>query len=176
MKRAWLPLVSFFIGLLLVPASVYLYLGLGRPPATVADQPFPFEKRIVRSILHKRIENEKPSQAAISLTPEALRNGVSIYKRDCSFCHGLPGHPSNYGKSMYPSAPQLWVSHRSGVVGVSDDPVGETYWRVKNGIRLTGMPSYGRLLSEDEMWQVSLLLSQAAKPLPTEVQSALSHD
>jgi len=27
------------------------------------------------------------------------------------------------------------------VVGVSDDEPGETYWKVANGIRLTGMPA-----------------------------------
>ena len=31
---------------------------------------------------------------------------------------------------------------------MSDDPPGETYWKVANGIRLTGMPSYKELLTE----------------------------
>ena len=68
---------------------------------------------------------------------------------------------------MYPKAPQLWEKHRNGdVVGVSDDPPGETYWRVANGIRLTGMPSYKEILTDTEMWQVTLLLANADKPLP----------
>jgi thiosulfate dehydrogenase len=49
---------------------------------------------------------------------------------------------------------------------VSDDPVGETYWKVANGIRLTGMPSYKNILTDTQMWQVSLLLANADKPLP----------
>jgi len=52
------------------------------------------------------------------------------------------------------------------MMGVTDDPPGETYWKVANGIRLTGMPSYKGILSETEMWQVSLLLANADKPLP----------
>ena len=68
---------------------------------------------------------------------------------------------------MFPSAPQLWEKHRnSEVVGVSDDPPGETYWKVANGIRLTGMPSYKKILTDTEMWQVTLLLANADKPLP----------
>ena len=74
---------------------------------------------------------------------------------------------------MFPSAPQLWVSHKAGVVGVSDDPVGETYWRVKNGIRLTGMPSYQKVLSVEQMWQVSLLLSKANEPMSDELRAIL---
>jgi mono/diheme cytochrome c family protein len=69
---------------------------------------------------------------------------------------------------MFPNAPQLWIKTKNGTVGVSDDPVGETYWKVKNGIRLSGMPAYGKALSDTQIWQVSLLLSMADKPLPAE--------
>lgn len=47
--------------------------------------------------------------------------------------------------------------------GVTDDEPGETYWKVANGIRLTGMPSFKGSLSETEMWQVSMLLANANK-------------
>ena len=63
--------------------------------------------------------------------------------------------------------------HRNGVVGVSDDPPGETYWKVANGIRLTGMPSYTKILNETQMWQVSVLLANADKPLPPQVMESL---
>jgi len=70
---------------------------------------------------------------------------------------------------MYPDAPALWEQHQHGtetIMGVTDDPLGETYWKVANGIRLTGMPSYKDLLTETELWQVTLLLGNADKPLP----------
>jgi mono/diheme cytochrome c family protein len=68
---------------------------------------------------------------------------------------------------MYPSAPGLWQKHNnSDVVGVSDDPPGETYWKVANGIRLTGMPSFKDTLTDTQMWQVSLLVANANRPLP----------
>jgi mono/diheme cytochrome c family protein len=47
--------------------------------------------------------------------------------------------------------------------------VGETYWKVRNGIRLTGMPSFDNLLNQTQMWQVSVLLAHADKPLPANV-------
>jgi len=69
---------------------------------------------------------------------------------------------------MYPSAPSLWEKHKTkpSVVGVSDDPPGETLWKVENGIRLTGMPSYKQILTDTQMAQVSVLLANADKPLP----------
>jgi len=55
---------------------------------------------------------------------------------------------------------------------VTDDPPGETYWKVANGIRLSGMPSFSESLSQTQMWQVSLLAANANK-LPDSVKSAL---
>ena len=69
---------------------------------------------------------------------------------------------------MYPKAPSLWEKHKDAV-GVSDDPPGETFWKVSNGIRLTGMPAFKDILSETQIWQVSLLLANADKALPPEV-------
>src|SRR5262245_53619158 len=51
---------------------------------------------------------------------------------------------------MFPKPPHLFRGK-----GVTDDEPGETYWKVANGIRLTGMPAFKNSLSETEMWQVS---------------------
>ncbi len=90
-------------------------------------------------------------------------------------CHGTPGHDEPFAETIYPNAPQLWKKHPHGnVVGVSDDEVGETYWKVANGIRLTAMPSYKKVLTDTQMWQVSLLLKNADKELPDPVTKILT--
>ncbi len=173
MNRAVLVVISFLAGLLLIPVVAFLYLTYGKPPVATTDAPFPFEAKIVKVPLRARIKSEMPASAPIAINEEVLTHGAEIYQRECAFCHGYPGKPSATGKTMYPSTPQLWAKHKNGVVGVSDDPVGETYWRVKNGIRLTGMPAYQKILSENDMWQVSLLLSAADKPLPAAASAFL---
>ena len=134
-------LIIFVLGLVTVPIVVMLYLKAGKPPVAVADKPFPFEQQIVKVPLAARIDREMPNSAPISPTDENLNAGAQIYEDKCEFCHGTADSPSSVGKSIYPPAPQLWAKHKNGVVGVSDDPVGETYWKVSNGIRLTGMPA-----------------------------------
>ena len=59
---------------------------------------------------------------------------------------------------MYPPPPQLFHGH-----GVTPDPVTETYWKVTNGIRLSGMPGFSPSLSTTQMWQVSLVVANADK-------------
>jgi len=56
---------------------------------------------------------------------------------------------------------------------VTDDPAGETYWKVSGGIRMTGMPGFEKTLSTTQMWQVSLLCANADK-LSASVKDALA--
>lgn len=168
MSRTALAVLSFVLGLIVCPLAVYIYFAAGKPPVAVADRPFPLEDRIVRVPLKARIHREMPKTAAIDATDENLNAGAGIYEDKCEICHGIAGEQSSIGTKMFPGAPQLFAKHKNGAVGVSDDPVGETYWKIKNGIRLTGMPAFGKALTDTQMWQVSLLLSRADKPLPAE--------
>ena len=64
--------------------------------------------------------------------------------------------PTDYATTMYPKPPQLFRGK-----GVTDDSVSESYWKVANGIRLTGMPSFKTKLTDTQVWQVSQLIAHA---------------
>ena len=167
-------LLGFILALLLIPICGFAYLKFGRPPVAVADTPFPYEKQIVKIPLNARIDREMLKSAPFGTSEDVFESGARIYHEQCSACHGDLGADSDFGAHMYPSAPQLWRKHRRGnVVGVSDDDVGETYWKVANGIRLTGMSSFEHTLSTTQMWDVSLLLKNADQPLPDPVTAIL---
>lgn len=168
-------LLGLILGLIAIPLAAYVYLAVGNPPVAVGDQPFPFEKQIVQVPLNARIHSQMPGNPPIAATDANLVAGAATYRQQCAACHGLQAQPSDFASHMYPPAPQLWQSHHNGtVVGVSDDPPGETYWKIENGIRLTGMPSYRKILSSTQMWQVALLLSRADKPLPAAAHTVLT--
>jgi thiosulfate dehydrogenase len=169
-------LIGLVVGLFLLPIGAFFYLHYGNPPVAVADAPFPFEKQIVHMPLHARIAKDMPKTVPIQPTADNLTAGAQIYRQNCAFCHGLNSQNSTVAPHMYPSAPQLWHAHGPhSVVGVSDDPPGATYWVVSNGIRLTAMPSFEQVLSSTQMWQVSLLLANADKPLPQPAMDILSN-
>ena len=158
----------------LAVAAVFLYLRFGHPPVATADKPFPFEAQIVQVPLHARIDREMQA-APLQVTESNLQAGAHLYVAQCASCHGTPGKDVAYAAHMYPDAPQLWRKHHnSAVVGVSDDEAGETYWKIQNGIRLSGMPAYDKVLSTTEMWQVALLVKSADQPLSPEVQEILA--
>ena len=158
--------LGFILGIAAVAAGLFLYLHFGPLPVAVADAPFPYEKQIVKLPLNARIDREVKTPP-FGTSEDVFESGAQVYRAQCASCHGVPGHDILFARYMYPSAPQLWKKHgKSSVVGVSDDAAGETYWKVANGIRLTGMPAYKQVLNETEMWQVTLLLANADKLSP----------
>lgn len=165
--------LGFLLGIAAVAAGLYLYLHFGPLPVAVADAPFPMEKQVVHLPLNARIDRETKT-APFGTSEDVFEAGAHVYRAQCAHCHGTPGHDIPYAKYMYPEAPQLWKKHKNGVVGVSDDEAGATFWRVANGIRLTGMPAYSHVLSDTQMWQVSLLLKNADKELPQPVTQILT--
>lgn len=167
-------LLGFVLGILAVVVGVYVYLRWGAPPVATADAPFPFEKAVVSVPLNARIDRQI-KQPPFGTSEDVYEGGAKVYRQQCAACHGTPGHDVPYAKHMYPAAPQLWKKHAKGnVVGVSDDEPGETYWKVENGIRLTGMPAYNHVLSAEQMWQVTLLLKNADQQLPDPVMHILT--
>jgi len=162
-------LLGIILGVIMVPLAVLAWFHFGKVPVAVADPPLPQERLITSVPLNARIDRELVKTPPIQADENNLIAGAQIYREQCAACHGFHGKPSQFGGHMFPDAPPLWDAHHHGtetMVGVSDDPPGETYWKVANGIRLTGMPSYKQVLTETQMWQVSLLLANADKPLP----------
>jgi thiosulfate dehydrogenase len=154
---------------LLIALAGYVYFAGGLAPVATSAPPMPFEKTLARLALNARIKAEMPKSAPLQATESNFLAGATVYSEDCAVCHGLPGgEETAIGKGMFPHPPQLFHGK-----GVTDDPVGETYWKVANGIRLTGMPGFKKALTDTQLWQVSLLLAHADL-LPASVTNALA--
>src|SRR6266699_495782 len=124
---------------------------------------------LAKKALRVRREREMPRSVPIATDESNLAAGAHIYREHCAVCHGLPKQPQTaIAKGMYPKPPALLEGK-----GVTDDPAGETYWKVAGGIRMTGMPGFQQMLSSTEMWQVSILLAHADS-LPQKVQDTLA--
>jgi len=163
-------LLGLIIGLLLWPAFGYIYCRFGYAPVATAAPPMPLETQLARLALQARMAAEAPQRAPIPPDPAHLAAGAQIYVEHCAFCHGLPNQQDvpPAGKGMFPVPPQLFKPQEM----VTHDPVGQTYWKVAHGIRLTGMPAFTQSLSPEQMWQVSVLVANADK-LPEAVNAAL---
>jgi thiosulfate dehydrogenase len=152
-------IIGLVVGLILIPLGVVVYFTTGMAPVATASQAMPFEKTLAQKALEARVEKEMPKTVPIPANDETYAAGAKVYDGNCAVCHGLPDQPATpISKGMFPKPPHLFMGK-----GVTDDPPGETYWKVKNGIRLTGMPAFQQSLSDTQIWQVSLLLANADK-------------
>jgi thiosulfate dehydrogenase len=161
-------IVGLLLGLALMPLGAYLYFTGGIAPVATTDSDMPFEKFFAKKALHARIAKDMPKSVPIQANEANYLAGAELYKQHCAVCHGLPLTPKTaIATGMYPAPPLLLEGK-----GVTDDPPGESYWKIFNGLRLTGMAGFSKSLSETQMWQLALLLANADK-LPASAKTAL---
>ena len=161
--------LGILLGALFLVGGVYWYFSSGRAPVATSSPPMPFEKKIARIGLHAYLDRLPHPASPVHGDEANLLAGASIYRDQCAVCHGVPGGARTaIAAGMFPKPPDLFRG-----TGVTDDDEWESYWKIRNGIRLTGMPGYRDSLTETQIWQVCALLKNAHQ-LPSSAASALS--
>jgi mono/diheme cytochrome c family protein len=161
-------IAGLVLGLILIPLAGYLYFTGGSAPVATTDSDMPFENFFAQKALNARIKKDMPKTVPIQPTEAAYLAGADLYKQHCAVCHGVPLTPKTaIATGMYPHPPLLFEGK-----GVTDDEPGESYWKIFNGIRLSGMPGFSKTLSETQMWQIALLVANADK-LPPSAKAVL---
>jgi len=157
------------VALTLVVALIgaYALVQSGLIPANADAKPGRLETWMARASLDTTLRRDAPKeQNPVALTEQNLLEGVHLFAQNCAVCHGSAkgtASPSPIAKGEYPPPPQLATD------GVEDDPEGVSFWKIKHGIRLTGMPSFGYSLSDQQIWTLALFLKHMDK-LPPAVQ------
>lgn len=161
--------VGLVLGILLVMGGIYYYFSSGMAPVATTDPAIPFEGRLAHKALDAHIDKAAIPAPPVPADEPNLLAGAKVYKDQCAGCHGLPTGPNpTISDAMYPPAPMLFKGK-----GVTDDPPSESFWKVQNGIRLTGMPNFKGTLSDTQMWQVARLVANADK-IPDSVKAVLA--
>jgi mono/diheme cytochrome c family protein len=148
------------IGIEVAGVSVALVLGL--VPIGADGTPSAWEVRLFglarRAALVRQMREDVPSVSGGD--PVA---GVAIYADLCARCHGWPGSPvPTLGRSLYPPAPALRPLRASP---------SEVFWIVKHGLRHTGMPAWGTLLSDRDVLDVSAAVTRLAALPPADADA-----
>jgi thiosulfate dehydrogenase len=162
--------VGFILGVIVLAGGAYYYFASGMAPVAAADPMMPFERKMANMALKAHIKAQNVGESPVPADEPNLLAGADTYKKDCAVCHGLPDHPVDYVKMMFPKPTQLFKGK-----GVTDNPASESYWKAANGIRLSGMPAFKDKLTDTQLWQVSQLVAHANE-LPASVKNVLAAD
>jgi len=130
-------------------------------PVDGTAEPFEIETRHARAALKARLAKDADGiRNPLTADEPTLREGLRIYRDNCSGCHGERGKPSPWGTtSFFPRVPQL-DDHPS------DLTPGQMFVAVKNGIRYTGMGAWQKLMKEDDIWKVVTFLGHVDRAPP----------
>jgi mono/diheme cytochrome c family protein len=145
----------------------YFLVRSGLIPANADAKPGRLETWLAHTSLDASLAREAPTgQNPVQLSDQNLTSGVHLFAQNCAVCHGSAkgaASASPIAKGLFQKPPQFATD------GVEDDPEGVSFWKIKHGIRLTGMPSFAASLSDQEIWALALFLKHMDK-LPPAVQ------
>jgi thiosulfate dehydrogenase len=138
--------------------AVYLIVTNGVIPPNADAKPSGFERWAAGTSLRATLNRDAPKGAnPVAVTDDSLKSGIELYATHCTVCHGTAAGESSatpIAKGENPKPPQL-AAH-----GVEDDPEGWTFWKIKHGIRWTGMPAWDHVLNDRQIWTLTLFLKR----------------
>jgi mono/diheme cytochrome c family protein len=150
----------FVIGIVgLIGVFGFIQSGMFNIAATERDGP------LLSWLLHTTMENSVEKRAGKIVVPdlsgrELILTGASDYVGMCAQCHGEPGKESgSLTQGLNPTPPNLKAL-------AEDGSAAEKFWIITNGIRMTGMPAFGKTHGPEEIWPVVAFI-QSAKDMDT---------
>jgi mono/diheme cytochrome c family protein len=139
--------VIFTIILLAVAGAAFIYSGAFDVAASTPHNAFEqwlLNTAMIRSVMAKSGDINRPP----NFTDDMVKDGFNHYDDMCTVCHSGPGiEQSEISKGLNPQAPNLadavkfWTPR-------------QLFWIIKNGVKMTGMPSFGKTHDDNKIWSI----------------------
>jgi len=143
--------------LILAIIAVVLYVGAtawwlaSANGFSARSTPSAVERVVMRAIHRFAVPADaKFSANPVAFTPEVWTESRAHFADHCASCHGNDGRGNTeIGRNLFPPVPDMTSA------STQDKTDGELYWIIENGIRLTGMPAWGKGGSDDlDTWKL----------------------
>ena len=147
-----------------VAGGLYVLIRHG---VSAHDQPTAVEGFIARRV--RRLATPQAAREAQNPVPqssEVLAEARAHFADHCASCHGNDGRGrTTIGQNLYPKVPDMWKQDSQSLTD------GEIFYIIKNGIRLTGMPAWGKDTRQDDLetWHLVHFIRHLPKITPDEV-------
>ena len=140
--------------LMLVAVGAGAFVWSGAYNIAADDPHWPLTVSMLETARDRSIETRLAGIAVPDLGNESLiRAGAGNYDAMCAECHLEPGEDrTELSAGLYPAPPDL---ARDGI----DDPA-EAFWVIKHGIKMTGMPAWGKSMDDGSIWGMVALLQR----------------
>jgi thiosulfate dehydrogenase len=158
----------FIAGIVFVVVAVVLAMVIcargGYMVVNADSTPSSMERWVASTALDAAIEHQAPrAENPVPKTDANLIDGMKLYAMNCGVCHGGLDRKRNVlGGAFYPPAPQILVE-------ALDDPEWHIFFAVKHGVRRTGMPAWGKVMGDNDLWKIVAFL-KTINQLPPAVE------
>jgi mono/diheme cytochrome c family protein len=162
MRRACL--AAGVIGLVIIGVLVVGGIMVLRGGISGRAEPSAVEARIARTLRQWAIPSDvRGTSNPIASSPGVIAAGRAHFADHCATCHANDGSgQTTLGRNLHPRAPDM---RRGATQGLTD---GELFYIIENGIRLTGMPAWGREGSAEESWRLVHFIRHLRELTPEE--------
>jgi mono/diheme cytochrome c family protein len=161
---------AFFAGIIAtlftIAVIVFAVAHLGLYPIGADNPPGGLERALASRAMDVYASKHKPEGTnPTAITAANLTAGAKEYEEHCAFCHGgAKAKISPMQDKFSPPVPQL-------IDRIPHDDDAWLFWVTKHGVRMTAMPAWDGVLSDDEIWKVVAFIKHSDK-LPPETQAA----
>jgi mono/diheme cytochrome c family protein len=145
--------------LIVLLGGTYLYVNGGHfDTRAIPTPPGNFERHTAMHSVDEWVDAHAPKQDnPFKPTMDNIMDGSMVYDKHCAFCHGSLKEPTSpLNNKFYPPVPQLMSR-------TPDDPDANLFYVTKYGIKLTAMPGWDGVLSDDDIWKAVLFVKNSAQ-------------
>lgn len=130
-------------------------------------EPFAIEKLLARSVRRLAVPaGARDARNPVPLSKDALADARAHFADHCASCHANDGSgQTSMGQSLYPKAPDMRLDDTQRLTD------GELYYIIQNGVRLTGMPAWGKEGDErdEDSWKLVHFIRQLKNLTPEQL-------
>jgi thiosulfate dehydrogenase len=160
-------IVGVLVTLLVIVLAVFCTIHFGLFPMGADNPPGKIERKLANMAMDDYIDRQSAASKDNPFQPTSdnLTEGAHIFEKNCSSCHGGATNKISPMRTKFsPPVPQI-------INRIPDDEDGHLWWVTKHGLRMTGMPSWDGVLTDEQIWKTILFVKHSDK-LPPEVQMA----
>ena len=144
--------------LIAIAAAFFFFGGYFNVAASTSDPGF--VNWVLTKVRMASVDHRARDASPVNLDdPEIVHAGARAFAhRGCWNCHGAPGVKwQKFSESLNPDPPDLKeIAH--------ERTAPQLFWVIKNGIKMTGMPSFGGIGADDrEIWSMVAFVKKLPK-------------
>lgn len=128
----------------------FLFIWFGLFNISAKDKHWDITTELLEFVRERSIEvRAKNIQVPDLSNTEMISNGAKNFDAMCSQCHLAPAmEPTELNLGLYPKPPVFYKEKHN------DHDAKNTFWVIKNGLKMTGMPAWGDFHTDEQIWEM----------------------